>query len=371
MRALKAALLAALASCAIYDSSLLLDAGSDGDAEVPVDAEAGADVDSCKHAEPPPRPAADDPSDGGDVEFVVALRYVDFGLAADAGIFGFDLDHTCTCPAAETCVPAAGAPQHCDDPFGRDNAGGALLKQYSQLSSSIFNTDKINANVAKGVNGMLLRVRNWNGQPNDGQVAFAVFVSTGTLPLDDAGANPIPKHDGTDQWGIDPSSVVGTPPPYNAVNEDTAAYVSGGVLVANASFPFSVGQSYGTNFLRFDDALVIGTIASTPNGYALDGVLAGRWDTRNALTGMQAAKDPFNPGEYLCGTNTTYLAIKSSICKAADIAHTIASDNAGAPCDALSTSVGYQTEPALLGALLAPLPRNTPCGATYSDQCGN
>src|SRR5690348_5335676 len=131
MRALKAVLVAAIASCAIYDSSLLVDAGGpDGDAAVPVDA--GADVDSCNHAEPPPRPAADDPSDGGDVEFVVALRYVDFGLAADAGVFGFDLDHTCTCPAPETCVPAAGAPQHCDDPFGRDNSGGALLKQYSQ-----------------------------------------------------------------------------------------------------------------------------------------------------------------------------------------------------------------------------------------------
>jgi hypothetical protein len=218
---------------------------------------------------------------------------------------------------------------------------------------------------------MLMRVSKWNGTPNDTQVTFDVFVSTGTLPLDDAGADPVPKRDGTDQWAVDPQSVVGTTQPYVAVNEDTAAYVSGGVLVANASFPFSVGAQYGTNFLRLDGALIVGTIASSSFGYSLSGVLAGRWDTRNLLTGMQAAKDPFNPGQYLCGTNPTYLAFKASICRASDITHSVNLDNTGAACDALSTAVGYSTDPAQLGGILAGGQKNTPCGATYSDQCGN
>ncbi len=371
MRALRviAGALALAAGCAIYDTSLLLDGGADV-----VTPEAGSDaapdVDTCNHAEPPPRPSADDPSDGGDVTFVVALRTVDFNVNGDAGVYGFDLDHTCTCPGPETCVPQANAPQHCDDSQGRDNSGGELIQQYSQLSSA-FNANKINDTINKGSNSMLIRVRNYNGTLNDTQVAVDVFISNGTVPLDDAGKNPIPLHDGTDQWGIEPSSLVGSPPPYVAANQDTAAYVTNGTLVANVSFPFSVGSQYGTNFLRLDGAFLVAQITPVSTGYAFAGVLAGRWDTRNLLTGMQAAHDPFNTGQYLCGTDPTYLAFKAAICKAADIAHVVTNDNTGAPCDALSTSVGVTTEPAQLGGVLAAAPPLTPCGATYSDQCGN
>lgn len=368
MRALRIAAVAVAASCSIYDSSLLLDASPD----VAPPGEAGPDVvgDPCNHAEPPARPAADDPSDAGDIEFVTALHTIDFNVNGDAGTYGFDLDHTCTCPSQESCVTAANAPQHCDDSQGRDNAGGALIQTYAQLSSA-FNADKINQNIGKGTNSMLLRVRNYNGTPNDTLVALDVFVANGTVPLDDAGANPTPMHDGNDQWGLDPSSLIGTPPPYVAVNQDDAAYVVNGVLVANVSFPFSVGSQYGTNFLRLDGAILAATITKTTTGYSLAGVLAGRWDTRNLLTGMQAAKDPFNAGQYLCGTDPTYQAFKAAICKASDISHVISNDNTGAPCDALSTAVGFTTEPALLGGLLYAAPPNTPCGATYSDQCGN
>lgn len=365
MRALNAVVIVAIASCSIYDTSLLVDASPDVFA--PIDA--APDVDPCNHAEPPPRPAQDDPSDGGDVAFVVALHAVDFALSPDAGVFGFDLDHTCTCPGKETCVPAANAPQHCDDSQGRDNAGGALIQQYSQLSTA-FDATRINTNIQNGLTGMLMRVSKWNGTPNDVQVTFDVLVSTGTVP-DDAGANPIPKRDGTDQWGVDPTSVVGTTQPYVAVNEDSAAYISNGVLVANASFPFSVGANYGTNFLRLDGAVIVGTITTTQAGRSLAGVLAGRWDTRNLLTGMQAAKDPFNPGQFLCGTDATYLAFKASICRASDITHTPNLDNTNAACDSLSTAVGYTTDPAQLGALVAGAAKITPCGPTYSDQCGN
>jgi hypothetical protein len=369
MRALRVAgAVAVVASCSIYDSSLLVDASPD----VVAPAEAGPDAvaDPCNHAEPPARPAADDPSDAGDIEFVTSVLTVDFNVNGDAGVYGFDLDHTCTCPAPESCKPAANAPQHCDDPRGRDNAGGALIQTYSQLSSA-FNANAINDSINKGRNSMLIRVRNYNGTQNDTSVAVDVFVSNGTVPLDDAGANPMPLHDGTDQWGVDPSSVIGTPPPYVAVNQDDAAYVASGVLVANVSFPFSIGSQYGTNFLRLDGAFLVGTVTKTQGGYALAGVLAGRWDTRNLLTGMQAAKDPFNAGQYLCGTNPTYLGFKAAICRAADISHVVGSDNTGAPCDALSTAVGFTTEPAQLGGILAAAPALTPCGATYSDQCGN
>jgi hypothetical protein len=368
MRALKrAALVIAITSCALYDSSLLIDASAPD--ATPADSGADVVVDPCDHAEPPTRPSADDPSDASDIELVTAVTNVDFG--GDGGTtLGFDLDHTCTCPGPESCVPGQGGNGHCDDSRGRDNAGGALIQEFSELTTQL-STAKINTNFENGVDTMVIRVRQYNGTANDTQVALAVFVSTGTVPLDDAGANPIPKHDGTDMWGLDPSSVVGTPPPYVAVNEDTSAYVTNGVLVGSVSFPFRVGNAFGPNFLRLDGAFLVATLAPSGSGYAMSGVITGRWDTRNLLTGMQGIHDPLVAGQYLCGTDSTYQGFKSAICAAADIASLASSDNTGAPCDALSLAVGFTSEPAMLGGLLPAGTPPSPCGATYSDQCGN
>jgi hypothetical protein len=361
---LKAAVALSLAAgCAVYDASLLTEGGAPDAGRV----DASGDVDPCDHAEPPARPAADDPSDAGDLEVVVALSAVDFG--GDGGVVGFDLDRTCTCPAPESCVPQNSTTTHCDDSQGRDNSGGALIQTFSALTTSLDPT-KLDQHIGEGLYSLLLRVRSYNGTPNDSQVSVAAFSSNGTVPVD-GGVNPMPKHDGTDQWGIDPSSVVGTPPPYVAAYEDDTAYVSGGVLVANVSFPFSIGTSFGANFLRLDGAYLVATITKTQTGYALAGVVTGRWDTRNLLTGMQAIKDPFNAGQFLCGADPTYGSFKAAICGAADIASESSSDNTGAPCNALSLALGFQAEPALLGGILDAGVRPTPCGANYSDKCGN
>jgi hypothetical protein len=357
-----------IAGCAIYDSSLLVSGEADGSPDVSVDG--GADVDPCNHAEPPPRPAADDPSDGGDIEIVEALRTIDFNLADDAGAFyGFDLDHTCTCPGAGSCVPLNGSSTHCDEEGGRDNAGGALVQQFSQLTTAL-DTSRLNQNINGGSYTMMIRVSGYNGQPNDTKVSVAVFASTGTVPLDDAGNNPTPSHDGNDQWGIDPGSVIGTPPPYVAVNQDDSAYVSGGVLVGSVAFPFSIGAAFAADFLRIDDAVLSSTLVKGPSGWTMKGVIAGRWDTRNILTGMQSVHDPFNSGQYLCGSDPTYLAFKAAICGASDISRQASNDNTGAPCDALSLAIAFESEPAKLGGLLPSGTPSEPCGSTYTDQCG-
>jgi hypothetical protein len=344
---------------------------ADGGADVaPIDA--GVDVDPCNHAEPPPRPAKDDPGEGGDIAFTVVVRTIDFSTTSDdAGTFiGFDLDHTCTCPAQESCVPAANAKQHCDDPQGRDNAGGALIQQFAQLTSAL-STAKINDGLAKGANSVMFQVTNWNGAANDTAVSVAVFVSNGTVPLDDAGTNPIPKHDGTDTWSLDPSSVVGTPPPIVPVNLDDLAYVTNSVLVAHVSFPFGLGPQFGATFLKLDGAFLVAPLVSTTTGYTFGGVVTGRWDTRNILTGMQGLHDPFNSNQFLCGSDPTYQAFKAAICQASDITNIASNDNTNAPCNALSLAVGFTTEPAKLGGLLDGGARQYPCGQTYSDQCGN
>jgi hypothetical protein len=365
VRALKYVLIAAFASCSIYDSSLLVSGGPDAIAN-----DAAIDVDPCDHAEPPARPTKDDPGDGGAADFIVAVRTIDFSISNDAGAYGYDLDHTCTCPAPESCVPAKNTLQHCDDSQGRDNAGGALIQQFSQLTTAL-NTAKINDNLGKGSNTVMFHVSNWNGAPNDTSVSLSVFVSNGTVPLDDAGANPIPLHDGNDQWGIDPSSLVGAPPPYVPVNVDDSAYVTGNVLVAHVSFPFGLGPQFGATFLRLDGAFLVAPLVSTTTGWTFAGVVTGRWDTRNILTGMQGLHDPFNSGQFLCGSDPTYQAFKSAICQASDISNIAGNDNTNAPCNALSLAVGFTTEPAKLGGVLDGGTRQYPCGQTYSDQCGN
>jgi len=371
VRALKAFIVAAFAGCSIYDSSLLVDAGAD----VVTIIDSGADADPCDHAEPPLRPSQDDPSDAGGATYVIALDNVDFDLTGDAGdaapAVGLDLDHTCTCPGTKSCVAATSAGPQCDDSRGRDNAGGALIKQFSAISSSELNANKVNTNLAKGANSMVLILTNYNETANDTKVSLAVLVSNGTVPLDDAGTNPLPKHDGTDKWGIDPSSLIGSAPPYVAVNQDDSAYVANGVIVAHVSFPFGLGPSVGANFLRVDGAYLVGTLTRTSTGYAVKGYVTGRWDTRNILTGMAGMHDPFNSGQFLCGSDSTYQALKSAICQGSDIARDSTSDNANAPCDALSLAVGITAEPAQLGGVLPGNPRPEPCGPTYSDQCGN
>ncbi len=356
---------AAYASCAIYDSSLLLpDAGGDA----PVVSDAGDGGSTCAHLLPPPRPAADDPSDA-DVTIINVIQYVDFGL--DGGVYGYDLDRTCTCPDPESCVPSPTAKPHCDGEGGTDNAGGALIATFAALSP-MFDPTGSNAVLQSGRGSLLVRVTNYNGKANDTSVHVDVFISNGTVPLDDAGNNPPPSHDGGDLWSVDPASVVGTPPPYVASHEDTAAYVSEGVIVGTVDFPLGLGL-LNPDFLQLHGAYVTATVVQTPQGLALhQGLISGRWDTRNLLTGLEAVKDPFDKTQYLCGTDPTYQALKVQICQAADITRLVQNDNTGAPCDAISLALSFTAEPALLGGVLAPnKPLPTPCGTSYSDQCGN
>ena len=366
-----AAALLAYAGCAVYGTDLLgggNDAGADAVAADVVD----AGPSGCNHARPPARPNADDPG-GADTELVAAATSVDFGLDAGASR-SFDLDDTCTCPDKESCKPQAGAAKHCDDDAGRDNTGGPLLGQFVSLSPS-FNFNGLNTRIKQGTNTLLFRVRHWNGKPNDTSVELAVFLSRTMTPVDDAGAFPAPQHDGSDAWSVDRASLVGgIAPPYVPTYVDGNAYVSGGVVVATLDFPLALGGSYSSTFISLSGARIVGVLDPQGSGYALrDARVVGRWGTRNLLTGMQVVGDPLNPGQYLCGSNLTYQTIKSEICKAADVTTAPQNDNSGAACDAMSLVLSFQSEPAQLGPVAADTSDAgalTPCGVSYTDQCG-
>jgi hypothetical protein len=220
---------------------------------------------------------------------------------------------------------------------------------------------------------VLLRVRKYNGLANDTSVELSVLTSTGTTPLTDGGANPTPKHDGTDHWSVAKSSLVGgVGPPYVSNYIDDKAYVSGGVLVATMDFPLSLTGSFSATFILLRGAILQGRLTKDPAGWAIHDVrVGGRWDSRNLLTGMQVIKDPLNAGQYLCGPNPTYQSLKGEICKAADITVDPRNDRSSASCDAVSLAVGGDTEPAIIDGVQDESALSvTPCGATYADQCG-
>jgi hypothetical protein len=315
---------------------------------------------------------ADDPG-GADTELVAAVTQIDFGLDAGASL-SFDLDDTCTCPGPESCTPQAGAPKHCDDDAGRDNAGGPLIAKFAALTPDL-DPNGLNPSIAAGNSTLVFRVRRWNGLPNDTSVELAIFASRGTSPYNDAGIGPVPKHDGADLWSIDRASLVGgVAPPYVPTYVDGNAYVVGGVLAATLDFPLALGGAYSSTFISLSGARVVGVLDKRTTGYAIkDARVVGRWGSRNLLTGMQVAKDPLNKGKFLCGDDPTYLTFKTEICKAADLASNPQNDNAGASCDAMSLVLSFQSEPALLGPAATSLDDGgnfTPCGATYTDQCG-
>ncbi len=363
--------LAAWASCAVYDASLLVPAEAGAETGTPPDAGDGGT--GCDHASYPPRPDHDDDGgvDAGDI--VLAIDHFDFNLDAGAPgtLRGYDLDHTCTCPGAPSCIPPE-AGTVCDDPNGRDDSAGVLLINFTTYAD-VFKTEKLNQNLANGTFNFVIRLRNYNGTANDTSVEAAVFVSDGTNN-GDGGIVPA-SFDGGDSWAIDQGSLLGgVGPPYiplpNSV--DTSAYVTDGVLVASlasAELQFASGAGLGSLHVKLSSAVITGKIVPSGSSYRIDeGTIAGRWPSRDFLTTLEAVRDPITQGA-LCGTNPTYQAIRKLVCDAQDITASVQNDNTNAPCDALSVAIGYGAGPAKFGGVREGGVPDHPCGPQWVDQC--
>jgi hypothetical protein len=355
---------AAWAACSIYDPSLLA-AGDDSGASDAADAEKGDAVSSdaadagdaaqvtdgatdCALTHPPAAPAKDDPSDAGDLTLYLAMRTVDLGIRDDGGVpppFGYDLDGLCTCPGPPDCVSAMTT---CDQAGGIDNAGGALFRQFYQLGGgSLFSQDAVNSQIAAGQATLLLRIRQYNGTPNDTQVELALYVSDGT-PVGDGGAPTPPSWDGKDVWTQDLDSlVVGTNPKY----VDPNAYVSGGVLVGmppHYVVPLPL-DAYDLMNVDLSVGIVTGNLAKGANGWSIaGGILDGRWDASALLASLAYVHDPQNTNAYLCPSTNSYMGLKGLLCPALDITTGGAAPHTQT-CDAISLGLGFTAEAAVFG----------------------
>jgi len=362
--------------CAVYDSSLLV--STDGGSESGSDTSVPDAGDGCNHVRWPDRPDADTPSQTQDIEFFDAIEMLDFG-AGDGGTpaaEGFDLDGVCTCPGPDSCIVFPEAGTQCDFEGGVDNALGSLVKEFSG-ATNFFDQDYINQGIQSGVFGALFRVRNYNGQANDTNVELSLFISNGTVGAGTDAGPTIPKFDGTDQWTLDPASLlggtIGDAGPAPIVAYDLNAYVSNYTLVANISdMPLAIGAADGEGLVTMDlsGALVIATLTPAGNSFNATGFVAGRWQTNKLLTAMQVLHDPFDFDASLCGDDQIYQLLKGRICELQDISGNVLDDGKGAPCDALSLGFGFKSTAASYGYVFAPPDAGGGCGPQYTDQCG-
>jgi hypothetical protein len=79
--------------------------------------------------------------------------------------------------------------------------------------------------------------------------------------------------------------------------------------------------------------------------------------------------DPTDGTKYLCGNNASYAFVKSLVCSGQDIVSDGKQDNTGAPCDAVSFTMGFTSWPAKLGKVGNPPAPLRPCGPAWADDC--
>jgi len=330
------------------------DAGDEGDAS-----DGGGS--GCHSATYPDPPAGMD--DGVSNEIVLALRSLDFGEGA-ATPPGYDLDHACTCveDAGPTCQSAQ---QHCDAPGGIDNASAQIfsLIQFA-VGAGTFGSASFSMKAEHGQFSLLLRVRGYNGKPDDPSVDVALFPSPG------ADSSPV-VWDGTDQWQVSQSSLVGSnlnKPLYTSAG----AYVSHGVLVAAIPNILAIlGGTDSSISFRLTDGVITGALAQKPTGWALSGgILAARWAAPDIFATLSSYRDGNNMP--ICTDATlVYGTAKSAICKGLDILSD-ASGAASQPCDALSLGFGFTAQQVQFGMIVAPLVPSPGCPAATdpaNDSC--
>ncbi|MGZ3421223.1 MAG: hypothetical protein ACXVEE_25330 [Polyangiales bacterium] len=322
------------------------------------------DTRACNSSQWPSQPLADDPSDAGDREFVVAVRSMTFGIDPTKPL-GYDLDGTCTCPEPDSCQRPADSGTRCDEPGGVDVAMNQQILTLVQSAKGFSEAD-LNAGLENGRFGALVQIRKYNGTANDVQVEVGILLSPGwSGRTTDAG----PSWDGGDPWDIDPITLSNEAmkiPKY----VDTNAYVRDGVLVATRLDGARLGLGAGTSSadIVFTESVLTGKIVARGSSFAIEGgIIAGRWPTANVLSGIANLADPFLGGP-LCKSVLTYKTVKQKVCAAADIPSNKARDRGTLPCDALSLGIRFTAEPAVFGGVFSKMLDAGPC-VGFTDEC--
>jgi hypothetical protein len=356
----------------------VVDAGGDV-TEEDADATVG-----CGHATWPSPPDGPDPGTDS-VDVVFATRQANFGEGETGGaILGYDLDNYCTCQGeGSSCVaPEWATADHCDGPEGRDNAWADIFAAIAVFDPGL-TSPAISQQMNAGDFAMLIHVSSYNGMPNDDNVVVALLPSPGLrydpcLPPD-----ALPTWDGTDQWPVLASSLMGgggagaggappadcttgasVPPGYDVDAPrfvDLQGYVSDSVVVANLPNVEIVlaGSSGGSN-IQLTAGFVTGRLeedGSTGRWTMTEGLLVGRWRVSEVFRSLSSMVT--GAGEQVCTDHTVYPLIKSAVCKFPDIASTLGGPTT--PCDAISFAMGFEGEQTTIGSVYVPTGAPNPC----------
>lgn len=394
------------AGCSYYDASLLDPQGGGSDAGGEASADAGPDVSheagedvvqeaasdaldagdsaedahaedvtseaqTCGHARPPDPPSVTNA--GGDIEFTVAVQSVDFGDASGTPEqYGYDLDYRCTCQGeGNGCLRESWATADaCDGPDGRDNLTGRFIASVAPLFSG-FSSEGWSQDTYVGEWGLLLRVRNYNGEPDDDRVTLEWYVADQYWE-DKPDKSYVPAWDGTDTWPIRVSTLEEQDGGAFDIDKpkyaDEYAYVSGGVLVGSLTeTSFQLSAQYA---VELNGAFVTANVVERGGAWVLEeGLLASRWKLTTVLAQISRIELMGMP---VCTNHPAYSSIKSQICSYADIYSGVGTPTT--PCDAISMGMGFETAPAGFGEIIKDEPQGSPCDPSVDpglDECGS
>ncbi|MGB5704853.1 MAG: hypothetical protein WBM48_18670 [Polyangiales bacterium] len=344
-------LLLGSAACSVYDPSLM----DEGLAGVP------------------DRPPLDTSKSTDDVEAIFAFRNISLDQSGDRWRrFGLDLDemHTASVNDASECVAANGNPT-LDGDKGIDNSFGQhVLPTVVGLIACL--EDNIALNQGLGFGTVLLRLREWNGTPNDAKVDVSVLSAVDGTSADDvtgfewggsedatlmlpgkSGDAPPPAWDGDDVFYVDPGSLVAGDIRYPLVWK-TDAYISNGrvVLPVDTATTFVFLTGPGSFWLSLNGYLIADI---SEDGQSLQkGLLAGRFSAGDLVATLEPlgiCDDAFRGTVTSLLTNNLDLRIDPTL------------GNPDEQCTASSIAFSFQGIRARIAETIAPveLPIPDPC----------
>lgn len=327
----------------------------------------------------PERPPASSSSKSDGVEAVFAFRNISLDQSGDRWRrFGLDLDgmNTTSIDDEAECVAANGSPT-LDGEKGIDNSFGQhVLPTVVGLISCL--EDNIALNQGLGLGTVLLRLREWNGTPNDAKVDVSVvsavdgtsadsgsgFEWGGTdgaslMALGSSEEAPPPAWDGEDLFFADPASLVAGDLDYPLVWK-TDAYIRDGrvVLPLDTSTTFVFPTGPGSFSLSLDGYLIADI--SEDRETLIKGMIAGRFSAPEIVATLQ----PLGIcDESFRGTVTSLLTDNLDVRIDAGLG---SSDE---PCTASSVAFSFQGIRAQLAESVAPvaLPIPNPCAGGGSQ----
>jgi hypothetical protein len=328
-------------------------------------ATSGSGATTAAPCEPATYPAAPSVVDaGGDIEIVAAVHQIFLVSGKDGGGLGLDLDKQCTCHGGEpTCVSTKKNIEleaYCDDEQGRDNAMRAMIELLGQTVGEADLGAYYSDLADQGRWSMLWRIRGYNGEPDDDRVSVAAITALGF----GAPTEP-PKWDGTDVWRVSATSFEddgkGKPDLERPRYVDEQAFVVSGMVVA--SLPATevvMGGSLSQLAIRATGGGMMARLEQGDGGWAMrDGVITGRLGLDEVFAAIGSFRS--DTGMPICTSNPFYATGKTLFCNAPDILKGLGSPTQ--PCDAVSLGIGFEADPALVGAAEPPPVPGTSCEA--------